>query len=149
VNVSLLRPSGEFITRFEIATPDQLAEKLQELLASGKRIPLRSRVEAGGQSWLITSFSPVQLREDTQQPVGNAAAAPVIETAWRRQSNRGAACSQMMSGLAWCVGGAVITVVSYTAAASGPGGGSYVVAWGAILFGGIRFLKGFAGLRNR
>jgi hypothetical protein len=55
----------------------------------------------------------------------------------------------MMVGLGWCVGGIVVTVVSYTTAASGPGGGSYIVAWGAILFGGIRFLKGLAASRER
>lgn len=44
-----------------------------------------------------------------------------------------------------CVIGVVVTVVTFSAA-SGPGGGRYVVAWGAILFGGIQFLKGLIGV---
>jgi hypothetical protein len=41
-----------------------------------------------------------------------------------------------------CVVGIAITVGSYEMAASSPGGGSYLLAWGAIVFGGVRFLKG-------
>lgn len=151
MKVSVLKPSGEFIARFEIATIEELPERLQELLSSGTRIPLRSRVQAGEQCWIIAGFNPVQLREEAQRPAMSAAAAPVIETEWRRHRSSGqsAARSQMMVGLCWCVGGIVVTVISYTAAASGPGSGSYIVAWGAILFGGIRFLKGLAGSRDR
>lgn len=45
----------------------------------------------------------------------------------------------MMIGGLICLGGIVITAATYSAAS---GGGSYVVAWGAILFGAIRFFKG-------
>ncbi len=38
-----------------------------------------------------------------------------------------------------CVVGVVITASTY---ASAEGGGTYVVAWGGILFGGIQLLKG-------
>ncbi len=41
-----------------------------------------------------------------------------------------------------CLVGIVITVVSYGAASGSSRGGRYVVAWGAILFGAIRFFKG-------
>ncbi len=151
MKVSVLKPSGEFIARFENATIEELPERLQELLSSGARIPLRSRVQAGEQCWIIVGFNPVQLREELQRPVVSTAAAPVIETEWRRhrRSDRSSARSQMMVGLCWCIGGVVVTIVSYSAAASGPGGSSYIVAWGAILFGGIRFLKGLAGSRDR
>jgi len=47
----------------------------------------------------------------------------------------------MWVGGLWCVGGAVVTVGTYSFAASG-GGGTYFVAWGAVLFGGYQFLKG-------
>jgi hypothetical protein len=43
-------------------------------------------------------------------------------------------------GLAICAVGIVVTVGSYYSAAAG--GGRYLVAWGAILFGAIRFLRG-------
>ena len=49
----------------------------------------------------------------------------------------------MLIGALWCVGGIVVTAVTYSAA-SGPGGGTYVVTWGAIVFGFIRFLGGLS-----
>lgn len=47
-------------------------------------------------------------------------------------------------GALWCIGGIVVTAATYQAAANSPGGGSYVVAWGAIVFGGVQFLRGLA-----
>lgn len=38
------------------------------------------------------------------------------------------------------VGGIIVTAVTYTSASEG---GSYVVAWGAIIFGGIQMVRGF------
>lgn len=46
----------------------------------------------------------------------------------------------MLYGGLWCVGGTVATVATYAAASSS--GGSYFVAWGAMVFGGIQFVKG-------
>ena len=45
----------------------------------------------------------------------------------------------MLYGALWFIGGVVVTIGTYSAAS---GGGSYLVAWGAILFGGIQFLQG-------
>ena len=45
----------------------------------------------------------------------------------------------MLYGGLWFIGGSVVTAVTYGAAS---GGCSYVVAWGAILFGAIQFIKG-------
>ena len=50
--------------------------------------------------------------------------------------------SGMLIGGLICLVGIVITVVSYSAAASSRGGGRYVIAWGAVVFGAIRFFKG-------
>jgi hypothetical protein len=48
----------------------------------------------------------------------------------------------MIYGLLWCVGGIIITVLSYQAAVKA-GSGRYVLAWGLlILFGGIQFIRG-------
>jgi hypothetical protein len=46
----------------------------------------------------------------------------------------------MLYGALWCIGGIVVTALSYQAAANA--GGKYVLAWGAILFGGIQFFRG-------
>lgn len=57
-----------------------------------------------------------------------------IEVARKNRANK-----DMLYGALWCVGGIVVTVVTMSAAS---GGGRYVVAWGAILFGGVQFVKG-------
>jgi hypothetical protein len=45
----------------------------------------------------------------------------------------------MLYGGLWFFGGLIVTIVSFNAAS---GGGSYVVAYGAIIFGGIQFFRG-------
>ena len=45
----------------------------------------------------------------------------------------------MLFGALWLIGGAIVTLLTYNAA--GPGG-TYIVAWGAIVFGAIDFLWG-------
>jgi len=43
----------------------------------------------------------------------------------------------------WCLGGIVVTAATYSS------GGRYVVAWGAILFGGIQLIRGLLQLGSR
>ena len=52
----------------------------------------------------------------------------------------------MVFGGMLCVVGLVITVGSYSAAISGSG--RYLVAWGAMIFGGIRFFRGLVALKS-
>ncbi|ADB18859.1 hypothetical protein Psta_4211 [Pirellula staleyi DSM 6068] len=42
-------------------------------------------------------------------------------------------------GAVWCFGGLAVTAFSYMAA---QGGGRYVLAWGAVIFGGIQMMRG-------
>lgn len=60
----------------------------------------------------------------------------------RAQSVRNAGRQEMMIGGISCLIGLVITLGTARASSS-LGGGSFVVAWGAILFGGYQFLRGF------
>lgn len=53
------------------------------------------------------------------------------------------AVKDVVFGLLWTVGGTVVTVVTYAGAS---GGGRYVVAYGAIIFGAIQFIKGLINL---
>jgi hypothetical protein len=46
-------------------------------------------------------------------------------------------------GAIWCVGGIAVTALTYQMAS---GGGTFFVAWGAVLFGGIQCLKGLGQL---
>jgi hypothetical protein len=48
--------------------------------------------------------------------------------------------TNMFVGALWCIGGIVVTAVTYSAAQEG---GTFVIAWGAIVFGAWQFLKGF------
>jgi len=48
----------------------------------------------------------------------------------------------MLYGILWLVGGTVVTVATYKAAS---GGETYIIAWGAILFGIIEFFSGLIG----
>lgn len=55
------------------------------------------------------------------------------------EAKKSRANKDMLYGGLWFFGGLIVTIVSFSAAS---GGGSYVVAYGAIIFGGIQFFKG-------
>jgi hypothetical protein len=59
----------------------------------------------------------------------------------RSEAIRKAALKNMAIGAAICVVGIIVTFGTYSAAAASSRGGSYVVAWGAIIFGGLRFFR--------
>lgn len=46
----------------------------------------------------------------------------------------------MLYGALWCAGGTIVSLVTYDSASKG--GGRYIVAWGAIVFGAIQFIRG-------
>lgn len=58
-------------------------------------------------------------------------------------AKRSRARKDMLYGGLWLGGGLLITIITYSNAR---GGGSYVVTWGAIIFGGIQFFRGLANL---
>jgi hypothetical protein len=72
-------------------------------------------------------------------------ASTVIENVFRsrKKAHREAGARNIIVGAAWCVGGIAVTALTYELAS---GGGVFVVAWGAILFGGIQFIKGLGQL---
>ncbi len=53
---------------------------------------------------------------------------------------RASAKRNMVVGTLWCVGGLVLTMVTYSSVAER--GGTYFVAWGPVIFGGWQLLKG-------
>ena len=59
----------------------------------------------------------------------------------------GAKRSMVFGGIMFLVG-LLITVGSYTAAEGGNGNGRYLVAWGAMIFGGFRFVYGLVKLTS-
>lgn len=60
-------------------------------------------------------------------------------TRLRADARKKAAKKSMLYGALWCVGGVIVTVGTLALA---KGGGSFIVAWGAIIFGAIQFIKG-------
>ena len=69
-----------------------------------------------------------------------AAAAIVAQADGAKNERRVAGRRHMITGAVVCTIGIVITAVSYSSAVEG--GGSYVITWGAIVFGGIQFFRG-------
>jgi hypothetical protein len=57
------------------------------------------------------------------------------------EARKAAGRKNMIFGALWCFGGIALTALTYRAAANA-GGGKSIVAWGAILFGGIQFVRG-------
>jgi hypothetical protein len=49
----------------------------------------------------------------------------------------------MLYGALWCIGGVVVTALSYLFATSSPTGGRYIITYGAIVIGAIQFIRGF------
>ena len=58
-----------------------------------------------------------------------------------RKAQSGNATKNMFWGAVWCIGGIVVTAATYSAASDG---GTFIIAWGAIIFGAIQFFKGLA-----
>lgn len=64
----------------------------------------------------------------------------------RTRARGNTATRDMVIGGVICLIGIIVTVATYSAASSG--GGTYVVAWGAIIFGGWQFLRGLMNQDN-
>lgn len=92
---------------------------------------------------LIQSKLPRAQVEDrlVAQGLDRQTAADVVNTLLRsvKDARKKAAQKNMLFGALWCIGGIVVTVVTFSLA---QGGGSFIVAWGAIVFGAIQFFKG-------
>jgi hypothetical protein len=86
-----------------------------------------------------------------RDPVPAAAPAPAPASFHARtarensyaQARVNAANRDIAVGGAWLGGGLLVTIGSYLLAASSPGGGHYMIATGAMLYGVVRILRGF------
>jgi hypothetical protein len=56
-----------------------------------------------------------------------------------KRAYRKVGVKNMLFGALWFVVGIVVTAVTYQSASHG---GHYIIAWGAVLFGAIQFLRG-------
>jgi hypothetical protein len=73
-------------------------------------------------------------------------AAAIAKRAWDMpvETRRRAGRRTMISGAALCIVGTATTASSYYLAATSPGGGRYLIAWGMVLVGFVRVLRGWA-----
>jgi len=87
---------------------------------------------------------PQAIAELSRSGVDGATAATIVARVGLfinalRAAYRDAGLKNILYGFLWCVGGMVVTAVTYSMAS---GGGTYVVAWGAVLFGFIQAIRG-------
>jgi hypothetical protein len=85
-----------------------------------------------------------QYRPDGAAGAGRPKMTDQVEAPVPYREGSGGGGREMLVGAIWCIGGIVVTVMSYNAAASSPGGGRYVVAYGAIIYGALQFFRGMA-----
>ena len=79
-----------------------------------------------------------------QKGLGQEAASGVVANLIQARAK--AAKKNMLYGALWCIGGIIVTVVTLGMAVQG--GGTYIVAWGAIIFGAIQFFRGLIQLNK-
>jgi uncharacterized membrane protein YvbJ len=78
---------------------------------------------------------------DAQTRQAASAAQAVENTSYRKKQS----LRTMVIGFVMMAIGLVITIGTFAWASSSPRGGSYVVTWGLIVFGGVRVVQGFLG----
>jgi hypothetical protein len=92
---------------------------------------------------MLYGVAPSRIKRTlTERGLDADAAATVVEKVDQARTstlNR-AGKRNMLFGASWCIGGIAVTAITYEAASQS--GGTYLIAWGAILFGGIQFLHG-------
>ena len=88
--------------------------------------------------------------ELVEKGLDQSAAETVVQnlTTARSEALREAGAKNMLFGALWCIGGIVVTAWAYHEAATAAGGGTYVIAWGAIVFGAIQFFRGLIQLTD-
>ena len=83
--------------------------------------------------WPYDSQPETPTSDAEQQAIAHA------HDARRAHANR-----QLLTGAIVFAIGLVVTLVTYSSASSGRGGGTYIVAWGPMVFGALRMFRGIA-----
>lgn len=95
--------------------------------------------------WLIPNIMLLVYFIQRLQPVPLAVEASLIDEADVIEAKRKNASKDLVVGGLWFLGGISVTVVTYSSASSG--GGTYFVAYGAIIFGAVQFIRGLMRLK--
>ncbi len=120
--------------------PQEMVAGVIKELSAGKQ-PARIIKEMEKQGW--TKDMAAALVAQAQQTIKTYQESPEGRKVMAARYKR-----TMLAGVLWAVGGIVVTAVTYDMASRG--GGTYVVAWGAVIFGIYDFVRGLIGwLKNR
>jgi hypothetical protein len=112
-----------------------------------KEVPAEAYSVAAEQ--MLYGVAPSRIKQTLKDRGLDAeAAATVVGKLEQTKANalKRAGKRNMFFGAMWCIGGIAVTAITYEAASQG--GGTYVIAWGAIVFGGIQFLHGLIQSRS-
>ena len=124
----------EELTREEQEALEKLSEAVATELAGGKSQEqiTKDLVKQGWPEESAMNFVQnisVALEQYKESPEGKH----ILASKYKRH---------MIYGLLWTIGGTAITIATFSAAS---GGGFYIVAWGAIIWGIIDFFRGLFG----
>jgi hypothetical protein len=130
----------ETMQRFSDEEAQKQAEEAQRKANHAEYSERATALARGGKS-------KAEVEEDLKQ--GGASvevAASIAENvfALRPKTHRDIGKRNTLSGALWFIGGVLVTVATYRIAAGKPGGGMYIIAWGAMIFGAVQFVCGLA-----
>jgi hypothetical protein len=106
-----------------------------------KQVPAEAYSVAAEQ--MLYGVAPSRIKQTlTDRGLDAEAAATVVKKVDQARTSalKRAGKKNMLFGASWCIGGIAVTAITYEAASQG--GGTFIIAWGAVLFGGIQFLHG-------
>lgn len=115
-----------------VAAMQQLTEHVAQRIAQG----------AGDKKIIKELTSEGMSQQDAEDTVAHVrqAIADYKRTPEGKAAMRGKYIKHIIFGLLWFAGGTIVTVATYS------NGGTYIVAWGAIIIGALESLYGIGGL---
>ena len=85
---------------------------------------------------IVAFFLQKKSPEPVLQNAGGLIADPVLQQQIEKERN----VKDLIYGFLWLIGGILVTAITYSIASNE--GGTYVIAYGAIILGGLQFLRG-------
>jgi hypothetical protein len=92
--------------------------------------------------------APIQRNPPPPPPNSTAQRGAPTRAGDDRNALRAAGIKNMTMGGLFFVGGSAVTAITYAATSENPHGGTYIMAWGTILFGGIQLVRGIIQFRK-
>ncbi|MEZ4299599.1 MAG: hypothetical protein R3B70_31915 [Polyangiaceae bacterium] len=120
-------------------SPEDVKKAVEAVYAYGASLLRAGKTSAEVEEALIEKGIPQETAALVVSRLVKAREEIVVEAS---NKNKSQGQTNMALGALICIAGIVITAATYSAASEG--GGRYVVAWGAIIFGAIRFFRGLS-----